>query len=155
MTGLAPDVMVEAVDGPIAIAALVGKGMPVLTRLPSGTRGFRIISKVVTSEYPVPIVRVRLDNGRAVTLATGQIVYRCGLFQVAAGALEPGTILEASFHYPAGYRLGGAVPGNPGDGEPGIRVLAVEPQGESLVYSGRVNETGCAFLTAGVLCALS
>jgi hypothetical protein len=154
VSGLAADVRVEAVEGPVAIAELAGKGMPVLTRLASGARGFRILSKVGASAAPVAVVRLSIDNGHAVTLARDQRVHGVGRGPVAAGALEPGDLLEASFDYPAGYRLRDAVPGGPGGGEPGLRVVAVENAGEALVYTGRVNETGCAFLTSGILCEL-
>ncbi len=154
MSGLAADVRVEAVEGPVPIADLAGKGMPVLTRLPSGARGFRIVSKISASAAAVPVVRVTIDNGHAVTLAREQRVYKLGLEPVAAGALKAGDLLEPSFHYPAGYRLRDEASDAAGGGEPGLRVVAVEGAGEAVVYTGRVNETGCAFLTCGVLCQL-
>jgi hypothetical protein len=128
--------------------------MPVLTRLPSGARGFRIISKVSASAAPVPVVRITIDNNQAVTLARDQRVHSVGRGPVAAGALKPGDLLEPSFDYPAGYRLRDAASGGPGGGEPGLRVVAVENAGEAVVYTGRVNETGLAFLTCGILCEL-
>jgi hypothetical protein len=104
-------------------------------------------------------VRIRLENGHAVTVAARQVLYGIGLVPVRAGEVRRDTGLEPSFHYPAGYRLrgtpaavspaGGAVPG----GEPCIRVIAVEPAGKGVVYRGAVNETRCLFLTAGILCA--
>jgi hypothetical protein len=155
MTGIAQHTLVEAVDGPAAIHELVGKGMPVLTRLPSGGRGFRILSKVTASPEPVAVVRITLDNGRAATIAAEQLVYRGGAVAVKASEVRPGDMLEASFHYPPGYRLRDAE-GAGGDGadHAGLLVTAVEPGGTDVVYTGRVNETGCLFLTCGILCQL-
>jgi len=153
--GLAQHTRVEAVDGPAAIRELVGKGMPVLTRLPSGGRGFRILSKLTPSPEPVPVVRIALDNGQEATVGADQVVYRTGFVAVRASELRPGDVLEASFHYPAGYRMRNAS-GAEVDGPEhvGLRVIAAEPAGADVVYSGRVNETGCLFLTCGILCQL-
>jgi hypothetical protein len=156
MPGLAQQTLVEAVDGPAMIRDLVGKGMPVLTRLPSGARGFRILSKITPSPEPVPIQRLTLDNGRAAAVAMDQIVYRAGGVPVAARDVRPGDVLEASFHYPPGYRLRDAPPGSPAaaSDRPGLVVAAAEAAGTDIVYSGRVNETGCLFLTCGILCRM-
>lgn len=153
-TGLAAETQVEAVDGPASIAGLAGKGMPILTRFPSGARGFRILSKVTPSSQPVSRIRIILDNDHRVILATGQIVYKADQTPVRAGDLRPGEVLEASFHYPPGYRLGGADVQRAGTDASGFRVVTVEPAGEGIVYTGRVNETGCVFLAAGILCRL-
>jgi hypothetical protein len=155
MTGIAQHTLVEAVDGPAAIHELVGKGMPVLTRLASGGRGFRILSKVTASPEPVAVVRITLDTGRTATIAAEQIVYRGGSIAVKASELRPGDVLEASFHYPPGYRLRDAAGAEvDGAGHSGVLVTAIEPGGKDVVYTGRVNETGCLFLTCGILCRL-
>ena len=154
MSGIAAGECVEAVDGPVPVDGLAGKGMPVLTRLPSGSRGFRIISKVAASATPVPVVRIALDNGQAAILARAQGVFRIDLGVVLAAELAPGDVLEPSFHYPEGYRLRGAAAEEPGGGKRGWRVVSVVSAGEATVYSGRVNQTGCAFLSCGILCRL-
>ncbi len=154
MTGLAQHTLVEAVDGPAPIQDLIGKGMPVLTRLPSGGRGFRILSKVTASPGPVAVLRIVLDNGLGATLGADQIVFRSGPVAVKASEVRPGDMLEASFHYPPGYRLRDA-PAVAGAAEhAGLLVTAIEAAGEDVVYVGRVNETGCLFLTCGILCQL-
>lgn len=153
-TGLSAETCVEAVDGPAAIAELAGKGVPILTRLPSGTLGFRILSKVTASAQPVPVVRIVLDNGHSAILAADQVIYTADQTAVRAADVKAADVLEASFHYPAGYRLRGADAESSEGGVAGFRVVAVEPAGEGIVYTGRVNETGCLFLTAGILCRL-
>ena len=49
------------------MAETPNKGFALMTRLPSGVLGFRQLIKVTTSG-PVPLVRVVLDNGHAVTI---------------------------------------------------------------------------------------
>jgi hypothetical protein len=112
------------------------------------------LSKVAPSPVAEPVVRIRLDNGRIAVMTSDQVVFRTGAVPVPVGALNAGDVLEASFHYPPGYRLRGsdAEPGPPR--APGVVVVAVEPAGSEIVYSGRVKETGCLFLSAGILCAL-
>ena len=146
--GLAADCMVETAEGPVAMAETPGKGFAVLTRLPSGTLGFRQLIKVVASG-PVPLVRIVLDRGHAVVAARGHVFYRRGMEPVAAADLAPGDQLETAFHYPPGY-----VPpdvGNTGDAAAVVR--AVEPAGEGQVYAGTIRDTHVLFLTAGILCA--
>ena len=152
MVGLTPDTRVEAVDGPVAVCDLVGKGMPILTRLPSGARGFRIFFKVTPSADPVAVVRIVLDNGHETTLARQQVVYKVGHESAQAENLQAGDVLEASFYYPPGYRPQGPDLQDVRVTDSGFRVVAVEGAGNEIVYTGRVNETGCLFLTAGILC---
>jgi hypothetical protein len=145
--GVVVGTLVEAVDGPAAIEDLVGKGMPVLTLCAAGTRGFRILSKITPTSGPVPVLRVSIVGARE------QVVYRNDGEQVRVADVRAGDRLLPSFHYPRGYRPRVAdAADNDHDGEPGVRVLAVESAGEEVVYRGRVKETGCMFLHAGILC---
>ncbi len=139
--------LVEAVDGPTAIEDLAGKGMPVLTRLAAGGRGFRILSKIAASEDRAAVVRLGLDNGRTVEVAAEQVLYDAAGAPIRALDVRPGDRLLASFHYPPGYRIREG-----DDGEAGIAVLSVEAGPPGVVYRGSVRDTGCMFLSAGVLC---
>ena len=55
-----------------------------LTRLPSGSLGFRQLIKLVT-RGPVPLVRVVLSSGHAVLAAAGHPFYRVGMEAGAGG----------------------------------------------------------------------
>ena len=124
VTGVVAGTLVEAVDGPAVIEELAGKGMPVLTRLADGGRGFRILSKIAASEERAPVVRLGLDNGRTVEVAAEQVVYAASGAPVRALDVRPGDRLLASFHYPPGYRMrDGGTPHAGQDGEAGIAVL--------------------------------
>src|ERR1051325_6827564 len=122
--GLAGDCMVESAEGPVAMADTPNKGFAVLTRLPSGKLGFRQLIKVTTAG-PVPLVRVVLDSGHAVLVASGHPFFRRGSTEpVPAAKLAPGDVLETAFHYPQGYTppdVDAAIATN------AIAVRAVEP----------------------------
>ena len=143
--------LIETVDGPLAIATLVGKSMPVLTRLPSGEVGFRLMTKVACTANGVAVVRVRFDNEQSVVVDRGHVFYAPGLVERALTTLVAGEVLDTSFHFPEGYeyrRTDGATETSVG----GVRVVAVEEAGAADVFTGIVNETGRYFTTAGVLC---
>lgn len=146
--GLVPSSHVETAEGPVTMEETPNKGFAVLTRLPDGQLGFRQLIKLERIG-PVPLVRVVLDAGHAVTVAAGHPFFRLGMERVAASALQPGDRLESSYRYPPGY----VPPGLPESaGAPGIGVVRVEPAGEGEVMRGVVRDTHAMFLTAGVLC---
>jgi hypothetical protein len=148
---LTADGLIETVDGPIAIATLVGKSMPVLTRLPNGRVGFRLMTKVACTATGVAIVRVTFENGHAITVDTGHVFYAPNKVERPVTELEPGEMLDTSFHFPVGYEYRRAA-GSTAISDGGTHVTAIEPAGNADVFGGIVNETHSYFLTAGVLC---
>ena len=146
--GLTPDCHVETAEGPVAMHETPNKGFAVMTRLPNGQIGFRQLIKL-GRRGPVPLVRVVLDSGHAVTVASGHPFYRRGMEAVPAAVLRPGDLLETAYAYPEGY-----VPPDLSDAPRAgaVAVVRVEPAGEGEVMGGTVRETHALFLTAGVLC---
>jgi len=145
------DSEIETVDGPVAIGTLVGKRMPVLTRLPDGRIGFRLMTEIACAGEGVPVVRVTFDNGHSVVVDPEHIFYRKGMEECVARSLTAGDVLETSFHFPEGYEL----QRNDGSREPSagaVRVAGIEDAGTADVFTGAVNETATYFTTAGVLC---
>lgn len=148
---LSGDSLIETVDGPLAIATLVGKSMPVLTRLPNHRIGFRLMTKIACVATGVPLLRVTFDNGQHVTVDRAHVFYAQGWIERPVEGLTPGETLDSSFHYPPGYEF------RRGDGTTeisvgGVRVHGLEDAGTADVFTGLVNETGAYFVTAGVLC---
>lgn len=143
--------LIETVDGPVAIGGLVGKSITVMTRLPNGRIGFRLFSKIAVTAAGVPVVRVVFDNGHAVVVDEGHVFLAAGGVERAVAALVAGELLDTSAHYPAGYvyrRADGSAQISAG----AVAVASIEPAGTADVFGGVVNETGCYFVTAGVLC---
>jgi len=148
---LAGDSLIETVDGPLTIASLVGKSMPVLTRLPGQRLGFRLMTKIACTANGVPVVRVTFDNGLHIVVDRGHVFYARDMVERAAGALQPDELLDTSFHFPPGYefrRMDGTTEASTGS----VRVRSIEDAGTADVFTGLVNESGCFFATAGVLC---
>ena len=148
---LSGDALIETVDGPLTIASLVGKSIPVLTRLPNRQIGFRLMSKIACTANGVDVVRVTFENGHTVVVDRTHVFFAPNGAERAAATLDAGELLDASFHFPTGYvyrRLDGSAETAAG----GIHVTAVEPAGTADVFTGIVKETQTYFLTAGVLC---
>ena len=103
MTHLTADALIEAIDGPTVVGSLEGKSMPILTRLPNGKLGFRIMGKFGKSASPAGILRVTLENGQTIRVAGEQVFFRKGLEEVRAAELAPGDGLEPSWDYRDAY----------------------------------------------------
>jgi hypothetical protein len=148
--GLSGDSLVETVDGPLAIASLVGKSMPVLTRLGDRRIGFRLMTKIACTAPGVAVVRVTFDNGQHVIVDRAYVFYAHGFVERPVETLTVGETLDTSFHFPAGYELR-RMDGSSAISVGALRVEAIEDAGMADVFGGIVNETACYFVTAGVL----
>jgi len=143
--------LIETVDGPVAIGGLVGKSITVMTRLPNGRIGFRLLTKIAVTATAVPVLRVTFDNGQFVVVDHGHVFYDRDGIERPVVTLAPGDLLDSSAHFPEGYvfrRMDGSTQVSAG----AVAVARVETAGEADVYGGIVNETGRYFVTAGVLC---
>lgn len=153
LTRLATDAQVESIDGPVAIGGMVGKFVPVLTRLPDGALGFRMMREVREVEPSGRILRIVDTGGRSVRVGVEHVFCRADGREVRARELSPGDVLEAGWTYPAGYVVPDAEEyGAEARGrawEPVVRVAAVEPAGEGPLFGFTVNETRNYFLTFG------
>lgn len=149
MASLTAQAQVEAIDGPNDVGALEGKSMPILTRLPNGKIGFRMMGKFVKAPEPKPVVKVTLENGRSVRVGEEQIFFTKDGREVAAKDLKAGDALVPSWHYPPGY-VPPDVERRPDDGA--LLVSAVANDGLDEVFHAPIRETGIFFLTIGPLC---
>jgi hypothetical protein len=149
MTCLAGDALIEAIDGPTVVGSLEGKSMPILTRLPNGKLGFRIMGKFAKSASPEGILRITLENGQSIRVGGEQVFFRKGLAEVRAAALAAGDALEPSWDYRDAYHPPDLPARRPADGT--IRVVSVVPDGEAETFSAPIRETGKFFATCGAL----
>src|SRR5439155_1112900 len=74
-----------------------------------------------------------------------------GMVERPVESLRIDELLDTSFHFPAGYEFG-RMDGSTEISAGGLRVQAIADAGTADVFTGIVNETGCYFATAGVLC---
>ncbi len=146
--GIAATTHIETTEGPVAMGETPNKGFPVLTRFPDGRLGFRQLIKVVTVEN-APLVRVVLDSGHKVVVASGHPFLTPDGQSVPAERLKAGDLLETAFHYREAYVPEGAT--RPVRAT-ATAVRTVEPAGTGPVLTGTVRDTHTLFLTAGILC---
>jgi hypothetical protein len=144
------DALIESVDGPVAIGGLVGKSIPVLTRVPERQLGFRLILKIAVVASAVPVVRVGFDNGQSVVVARDHVFYAPNGAERPAADLAIDETLDTSYHFPAGYVFS-CKDGTTEVSVGALRVRGIEDVGIADVFTGVVNQTGCYFVTAGVL----
>jgi hypothetical protein len=149
MTHLAADALIEAIDGPTVVGSLEGKSMPILTRLPNGKLGFRIMGKFAKSAAPTGILRVTLENGQSIRVGGEQVFFRKGREEIRAAELAAGDMLEPSWDYREAYYPPDLPGRRPADGT--IRVVSVVPDGDAETFSAPIRETGKFFATCGVL----
>ena len=134
------------------IRSLAGKGVAVFTRESSGRVRFRRLLDVQKIAEQQPVLKVTLGTGASFRVAPCQVLYKKGMAECRADALCAGDALEPAFHYPEGYTYRDDGGGGSQTSDRAIRVIEVTPGGSADLFSFQVNQTGCFFLTAGVLC---
>ncbi len=149
--GLAADTKVETPEGPMTVRGLAGKSISVFTRDHAGTVVFRPTADVRKIADDAPVLRIALDNGWSFRVIPGQILFTVAMEPIRAAELKAGNELLPAFHYPAGYHYF-TDQGEERVSTAALRVAEIAPPGAAEVYSLRVKQTGCFFLSAGVLC---
>jgi hypothetical protein len=149
---LAADTKVETPEGAMAIRTVAGKSIAVFTREAAGRVRFRIMQNVRKIAEQQPVLKITLENGQSFRVAPEQVLFKTGIVESRADALAVGDALVPAFHYPQGHQFTEDAGGNAQESTASLRVIHVEPAGTADIYALGVNQTGCFFLTAGVLC---
>ena len=150
--GLAADTKVETPEGATVIRTVVGKAIAVFTREPGGRVRFRMMKNVRKIADQQPVLKVTLETGQGFRVAPDQVLFKKGMIECRADALQVGDALEPAFTYPDGYQFKDDRDGHDRASGASLRVSRIEPAGPADIYSLAVNQTGCFFVTAGVLC---
>jgi hypothetical protein len=149
--GVAAETKVETPEGPMTIRACAGKSIPVLTRNAENQILFRMMLDVRKIADQHHVLKITLETGDAFRVAPEQLLLRADMTPVVASRVTPGLGLFPAFHYPLGYRFL-SDGGEERTSERALKVAKVQSGGTAEVYALGVNETGCFFLAAGVLC---
>lgn len=149
---VAADTKVETPEGAMAIRAVAGKSIAVFTREPSGRVRFRMMLNVHKVAEEQPVLKVTLENQQAFRIGPYQILFKKGMVECRADGLQVGDELEPAFHFPAGYQFRDDAGGGSRESSASLRIARIEAGGAADIYSLGVNQTGCFYLTAGVLC---
>jgi hypothetical protein len=150
--GLAAETKVETPEGAMAIRTVAGKSIAVFSREPSGRVRFRMMQNARKVGEQQPVLKLTLRNGQSFRVAPEQVLFKKGLVECRADALQVGDALEPAFTYPEGYQFRSDPEGGEHTSDASLHVASIEAAGTADVYSLGVNQTGCFFLTAGVLC---
>ncbi len=149
---VAADTKVETPEGAMAIRTVAGKAITVFTRDPSGRVRFRMMLNVRKCAEQQPVLKITLENGQSFRVSGQQVLYKKGMVECRADALQRGDALEPAFHFPQGYSFRDDVSESSTESAAALRVARIEPGGAADLYTLGVNQTECFFLTAGVLC---
>lgn len=149
---LAADTKVETPEGAMAIRTVAGKSIAVFTREPQGRVRFRMMQNVRKTAEQQPVLKITLDTGHTFRVAPEQVLYKKGMVECRADVLQAGDRLEPAFHYPQAYRFTDDASSSEQESNASLRIVRVEPGGSADIYVLGVNQTGCFFLSAGVLC---
>jgi len=152
LCGLAAETKVETPEGAMAIRTVVGKSIAVFSRDRMGRVRFRMMQNVRKVGEQRPVLRLTLHNGQSFRVAPEQVLFKKGLVECRADALQVGDALEPAFTYPDGYRFMSDPDGRERASDASLHVTQIEAAGTADLYSLGVNQTGSFFLSAGVLC---
>ena len=150
--GLAAETKVETPEGAMAIRTVVGKSIAVFSRDRTGRVRFRMMQNVRKVGEQQPVLRLTLHNGQSFRVAPEQVLFKKGLLECRADALQVGDALEPAFTYPDAYRFMNDPDGGERVSDASLHVTQIEAAGTADIYSLGVNQTGSFFLSAGVLC---
>lgn len=150
--GLAAETKVETPEGALAVRTLVGKSIAVFSRDRTARVRFRMMQNVRKVGEQEPVLKVTLHTGQSFRVAPEQVLFKKGLVECRADALQVGDALEPAFTYPDGYRYMSDRDRDQQTSDASLHVTQIEAAGTADIYSLGVNQTGCFFLTAGVLC---
>jgi hypothetical protein len=156
LTRLAADSLIETIDGPMEIVKLLGKTIPVLTRMPGGSLGFRMMTQIREIEADVPLLELRNSDGQVVVVGADHVFVAADGSEVRAVDLAAGARLESGWTYPAGYPIPDAEEYAPElrnkPFETPVLVRRCAEAGRGAVYGASVSGTKSYFLTFGALC---
>src|SRR5215470_3431447 len=100
---VAADTKLETPEGPLTIKTVGGSPTAVLTRTDDGAVRFAMTSAVRKVADLQPVLRITLDNGRALRVGAAQVLLTHELREVRAGDLRAGDELLNAFAFPPGY----------------------------------------------------
>jgi hypothetical protein len=147
---VASDTKLETPEGPLTVKTVGASPTSVMTRTDDGQVRFAMTTEVVKVAEAQPVVRIALENGRALRVGPAQLLLKAGLEEVRASALRPGDELLNAFAFPAGYEYR-TDDGQSRTSNGTVTVVGVEPAGEADLFSLKVARTGRFVFSAGVV----
>jgi len=147
---IAADTKLETPEGPLTVKTVGASPTSVMTVLDDKTVRFAMSTDVRKVAEAQPVLRIALENGRALRAAPDQILYKHGFVETRAGDVRPGDELMNAFAFPEGYEYRTDA-GETRTSNGTVKVVAVEPGGEADLYALKVTRSGRFVFSSGVV----
>ncbi|MBX3027113.1 hypothetical protein KF840_19600 [bacterium] len=99
---LAADTKLETPEGPLTVKTVGASPTPVMVRI-DGRNRFAMSRDVRLVAAAQPVLRIALENGRALRLGADQVLLGPAGSERRAGDLQAGDALLCAFAFPVGY----------------------------------------------------
>ncbi len=100
---VAADTKLETPEGPLTVKTVGASPTPVMVRGADGRVRFAMSRDVRVVGSSLPVLRIALDNGRALRLGAEQVLLGPDGTERRAGDLQVGDALLTAFAFPVGY----------------------------------------------------
>ena len=147
---VAADTKLETPEGPLTIKTVGASPTSVMTRTDDGAVRFAMSTDVRKVADAQPVLRIALENGRALRVGLQQILLMPSLEEMRAEDLRVGDELLNAFAFPPGYEYR-ADDGRTCVSHGTLTVTAIEAGGEADLYSLKVPRTGRFVFGSGVI----
>jgi hypothetical protein len=147
---VAADTKLETPEGPLTIKTVGVSPTSVMTRNDDGSIRFAMSTGVRKVAEAQLVLRIALENGRALRVGPEQILLKEGMQEARAADLRAGDELLNAFAFPRGYDYrtdDGQMRTSTGT----VKVISVGPGGEADLYSLKVVRTGRFVFSSGVI----
>jgi len=147
---VAADTKLETPEGPLTIKTVGASPTSVMTVNDDGAVRFALSTEVHKVADAQPVLRITLENGRALRVGAEQVLLKAGREEVPAADLRAGDELLNNFAFPVGYEYrtdGGETRTSSGT----VKIVSVEAGGEADLYSLKVPRTGRFVFSSGVI----
>jgi hypothetical protein len=147
---IASDTKLETPEGPLTVKTVGNSPTAVMTRTDEGLVRFAMSSEVRKVAEAQPVLRIVLDNGRALRVGAEQRLFDHAMEPRRVGDLQAGDALVSAFAFPAGYEYvtddGETVRSNGS-----VKIVSIEAGGEADLYSLKIALTGRFVFSSGVI----
>jgi hypothetical protein len=100
---VAADTKLETPEGPLTVKSVGNSPTPVMVCTGDGHHAFAMTSDVRVIATAHPVLRITLENGRALRVGADQLFEAPGGAALRAGDLKAGDALLTAFSFPVGY----------------------------------------------------
>lgn len=147
---LAADTKLETPEGPLTVRTVGNAPTPVMICGADGEHAFAMTSDVRVIGTAQPVLRIVLDNGRALRLGAEQLLWGPDGRTRRAGDLREGDALLSAFAFPVGYNYrtdAGELRVSDGC----VAVASIADGGRADLYTLRLNRPGRFVFSCGLL----